>query len=68
MSGIEFIANKTLTFLGKEEEEEFREIAETVIDDKNAVVSDDNPESIDSLEEYIEHISKSKVHDMLLQL
>jgi K+-transporting ATPase ATPase B chain len=68
VSGIEFIANKTLTSLGKEEEEEFREIAETVIDDKKAVVSDDKPESIDSLEEYIEHLSTSKVHDLLLQL
>jgi K+-transporting ATPase ATPase B chain len=69
VSGIEFIANKQLMSLGKEEEEEFREIAETIIENnKIAVESDDKPESIDSLEDYIEHISTSKVHDLLLQL
>jgi potassium-transporting ATPase ATP-binding subunit len=63
VSGIEFIANKKVAALNKEEEAEFREIARTVIDSKS---TDINP--IDSLEEDIEHASKSKVHDMLLDL
>jgi K+-transporting ATPase ATPase B chain len=64
ISGIEFIANKKVVVLNKEEEAEFREIARTVIDNK----STDMITPIDSLEEDIEHASKSKVHDMLLGL
>jgi K+-transporting ATPase ATPase B chain len=64
VSGIEFIASKTIASLNKEEEEEFREIAKTVVDDK----ATDTTTPIDSLEEDIERASKSKVHDMLLDL
>jgi potassium-transporting ATPase ATP-binding subunit len=64
VSGIEFIASKRIKALNKEEEEEFREIARTVVADK---VSDITT-SIDSLEEVIEHASKSRVHDMFLDL
>jgi K+-transporting ATPase ATPase B chain len=61
VSGIEFIASKKVAALNKEEEEEFREIAKTFI---NGRASD----TIDSLEEDIDRASKSKVHDMLLNL
>ncbi|MGC1135323.1 MAG: HAD-IC family P-type ATPase [Nitrososphaeraceae archaeon] len=60
-SGIEFIANKRVAALNKEEEEEFREIARTVVDGKAT-------DTMDSLEEDIDRASKSKVHDMLLDL
>ena len=61
VSGIEFIASKKVTGLNKEEEEEFREIAKTVVHGKAT-------DTIDSLEEDIDRASKSKVHDMLLNL
>jgi K+-transporting ATPase ATPase B chain len=64
VSGIEFIASKRIKALNKEEEEEFREIARTVVADK----ASDITTSIDSLEEVIEHASKSRVHDMFLDL
>ena len=64
VSGIEFIASKTIAALNKEEEEEFREIAKTVVDDK----ATDTTTPIDSLEEDIDRASRSKVHDMLLDL
>ena len=60
-SGIEFIASKRVAALNKEEEEEFREIARTVVDGKAT-------DTMDSLEEDIDRASKSKVHDMLLDL
>ena len=61
ISGIEFIASKKVLQLNKEEEEEFREIARTVVDGEAT-------DTIDSLEEDIDRASKSKVHDMLLDL
>ena len=61
ISGIEFIASKKVAALNKEEEEEFREIARTVVDGKAT-------DTIDRLEEDIDRASKSKVHDMLLDL
>jgi K+-transporting ATPase ATPase B chain len=61
VSGIEFIASKKVEALNKEEEEEFREIAKTVVNGKAT-------DTIDSLEEDIDRASKSKVHDMLLNL
>jgi potassium-transporting ATPase ATP-binding subunit len=61
VSGIEFIASKKVQQLNKEEEEEFREIARTVINGKAT-------DTIDSLEENINRASKSKVHDMLLDM
>ncbi|MGC1134037.1 MAG: HAD-IC family P-type ATPase, partial [Nitrososphaeraceae archaeon] len=60
-SGIEFVASKKVRQLNEEEEEEFREIARTVVGGKDT-------DTIDSLEEDIDHASKSKVHDMLLDL
>jgi potassium-transporting ATPase ATP-binding subunit len=60
-SGIEFVASKKVRQLNEEEEEEFREIARTVVSGKDT-------DTIDSLEEDIDHASKSKVHDMLLDL
>ena len=61
ISGIEFIASKKVLQLNKEEEEEFREIARTVVDGEAT-------HTIDRLEEDIDRASKSKVHDMLLDL
>lgn len=61
VSGIEFVASKKVAALNKEEEEEFREIARTVVDGEAA-------DTIDRLEEDIERASKSKVHDLLLDL
>ena len=64
-SGIEFIASKKVPQLNKDQEEEFREIARTVVDNKKI---DTAVTSIDSLEEGIDRASKSKVHDMLLNI
>ncbi len=61
VSGIEFIASKKVAALNKEEEEEFREIARTVVNGKAT-------DTIDRLEEDIDRASRSKVHDMLLNL
>lgn len=61
VSGIEFMASKKVASLNKEDEEEFREIARTVV---NGEATD----TLDSLEEDIDRASKSKVHDMLLDL
>ena len=61
VSGIEFVASKKVAALNKEEEEEFREIARTVVDGEAT-------DTIDRLEEDIDRASKSKVHDMLLDL
>jgi K+-transporting ATPase ATPase B chain len=61
VSGIEFVASKKVAALNKEEEEEFREIARTVVNGKAT-------DTIDRLEEDIDRASKSKVHDMLLDL
>jgi potassium-transporting ATPase ATP-binding subunit len=64
VSGIEFIASKRIKALNKEEEEEFREIARTVVDGK----ASDITTPIDTLEEDIKHASTSRVHDMFLDL
>jgi K+-transporting ATPase ATPase B chain len=64
-SGIEFIASKKVVALNKEQEEEFREIARTVVDEKLANTS---TTSIDSLEEDIDRASRSKVHDILMDI
>jgi K+-transporting ATPase ATPase B chain len=61
VSGIEFVASKKVGALNKEEEEEFREIARTVVNGKTT-------DTIDRLEEDIDRASRSKVHDMLLDL
>lgn len=61
VSGIEFVASKKVAALNKEEEEEFREIARTVVNGKAT-------DTIDRLEENIDRASRSKVHDMLLDL
>jgi K+-transporting ATPase ATPase B chain len=61
VSGIEFVASKKVAALNKEEEEEFREIARTVVDGEAT-------HTVDKLEEDIDRASKSKVHDILLNL
>lgn len=61
VSGIEFVASKKVAALNKEEEEEFREIARTVVDGEAT-------HTVDKLEEDIDRASKSKVHDILLDL
>lgn len=61
VSGIEFVASKKVAALNKEEEEEFREIARTVVNGKAT-------DTIDRLQEDIDRASRSKVHDMLLDL
>ena len=63
VSGIEFVASKKVAALNKEEEEEFREIARTVVDGEAT-----DTDTIDRLEEDIDRASKSRVHDMLLDL
>ena len=50
-----------MSALNKEQEEEFREIARTVVDES---VADASTTSIDVLEEDIDRASRSKVHDM----
>jgi K+-transporting ATPase ATPase B chain len=64
-SGIEFVASKKVAALNKEQEEEFREIARTVVDEK---LADASTTSIDTLEEDIDRASRSKVHDMLMDI
>ena len=61
VSGIEFIASKKIVALNKDEEEEFREIARTVVNERTS-------DTLEHLEEDIERASKSKVHDMLLDM
>jgi len=64
VSGLEFITHKKRINLNKEQEEEFRDIAKT-IQDKTRI---DDSLSIDTIEKAINESSKSKVHNMLLQL
>lgn len=64
VSGLEFISHKKRINLNKEQEEEFRDIAKT-IQDKTRI---DDSLSIDTIEKAIDESSKSKVHNMLLQL
>jgi len=64
-SGIEFVASKKVGTLNKEQEEEFREIARTVVDQK---LADASTTPIDSLEEDIDRASRSKVHDMFMEI
>ena len=61
VSGIEFIPTKKVVALNKDEEEEFREIARTVVNGKTS-------DTLEHLEEDIDSASKSKVHDMLLDM
>lgn len=62
--GIEFISNKE-AILNKDQEEEFKSVARTVIDkSRNQTI---NP-TIEDIEKDIEVASKSRVHDMLLKL
>jgi potassium-transporting ATPase ATP-binding subunit len=63
-SGIEFIASKE-TILNKEQEEEFKSVARTVVDTSKTLTV--NP-TIEDIERDIERASKSRVHDMLLKL
>ena len=64
VSGIEFISYKKRINLNREQEEEFRDIAKTVQDKTHTYDS----LSIDTIEKAIDESSKSKIHDMLLQL
>ena len=62
--GIEFISNKE-AILNKDQEEEFKSVARTIIDkSRNQII---NP-TIEDIEKDIEVASKSRVHDMLLKL
>jgi potassium-transporting ATPase ATP-binding subunit len=62
--GIEFISNKE-AILNKDQEEEFKSVARTIIDkSRNQTI---NP-TIEDIEKDIEFASKSRVHDMLLKL
>lgn len=54
-----------MSALNKEQEEEFREIARTVVDES---VADSSTTSIDVLEEDIDRASRSKVHDILMDI
>jgi K+-transporting ATPase ATPase B chain len=64
ISGIEFISYKKGINLNREQEEEFRDIAKTV----QGKTSTYDSLSIDTIEKAIDESSKSKIHDMLLQL
>jgi K+-transporting ATPase ATPase B chain len=64
-SGIEFIASKE-AILNKEQEEEFKSVARTVVDTSKTLTVN-NP-TIEEIERDIERASKSRVHDMLLKL
>ena len=64
VSGIEFISNKKRCNLNKEQEEEFRDIAKTI----QEKIRIDESVSVDSIEKAIDDWSKSKIHNMLLQL
>ncbi len=64
VSGLEFISHKKRINLNREQEEEFRDIAKT-IHDKTRI---DDSLSIDTIEKAIDESSKSKIHNMLLQL
>ena len=62
--GIEFISSKE-AILNKDQEEEFKSVARTIIDkSRNQTI---NP-TIEDIEKDIEVASKSRVHDMLLKL
>jgi len=62
--GIEFISNKE-AILNKDQEEEFKSVARTIMDkSRNQTI---NP-TIEDIEKDIEVASKSRVHDMLLKL
>ncbi|MGE0242907.1 MAG: HAD-IC family P-type ATPase [Nitrososphaeraceae archaeon] len=65
VSGIEFLSYKKRINLNKDQEEEFRDIAKTVVQGKTGTY-DSLP--IDTIEKTIDESSKSKIHDMLLQL
>ena len=62
ISGIEFIPNKKIS-LDREREQELRNLAKVVIDKKEAESS-----SIEIIEDDIDKCSKSRVHDLLINL
>ena len=64
VSGIEFLSYKKRINLNREQEEEFRDIAKTV----QGKTSTYDSLPIDTIEKAIDESSKSKIHDMLLQL
>ena len=64
VSGIEFISHKKRINLNKEQEEEFRDIAKKIQDETRI----NDSLSIDTIEKAIDESSKSKVHNMLLQV
>jgi K+-transporting ATPase ATPase B chain len=64
ISGIEFLLYKKKINLNKDQEEEFRDIAKTV----QGKTSTYDSLSIDTIEKAIDESSKSKIHDILLQL
>jgi K+-transporting ATPase ATPase B chain len=59
-SGVEFIPSKVIS-LGKEDEEELRNLAQAIIEKKETESS-----TVESIEETIDKSSQSKIHDMLL--
>jgi K+-transporting ATPase ATPase B chain len=65
VSGLEFISHKKRINLNREQEEEFRDIAKTI---RGKTSSTYDSLSIDTIEKAIDESSKSKIHDMLLQL
>ena len=64
VSGIEFLSYKKRINLNREQEEEFRDLAKTV----QGKTSTYDSLPIDTIEKAIDESSKSKIHDMLLQL
>jgi len=62
VSGIEFIPNK-ITKLDREDEEELRDLAKVIVNKQEAESS-----SIEKLEDIIDKASKSRIHDMLLDM
>ena len=62
VSGVEFIPNKKIS-LDKEEEEQLRNLAKMVVDKKDVESS-----SLETIEDEIDRISRSKVHDLLIKM
>ncbi len=62
VSGIEFIPSK-ITKLDNEDEEELRNLAKVIVDRQEAESS-----TIEKLEDLIDRSSRSKIHDMLLDM
>jgi K+-transporting ATPase ATPase B chain len=62
VSGIEFIPNKSCK-LDKADEEEFRNLADVIVDKKSLANS-----TLENLEDIIDKSSQSQIHDMLLSM